>query len=323
MKVVFLGSGPFALPALEVLWRHRDEFPLLRVISRPARPGKRGRRLLPTPVAARCDELGMPCETPESINAPDVVAGLVELEADLFVVADYGQILRRGVLDAPRIGIYNLHGSVLPKYRGAAPVQYALLDGAEETGVTLFRIEAGLDSGPVVGVARLPIEAGETAGELEERLSHLAAELLEEHLAAFADGSFSETPQDDAAATLAPKIDKGFGRIDWTRRARDLDFFVRALNPWPIAHSWLLRDGMEPERTALLRAIAVDSEGDETPGTITDVTKKHFDVRCGEGCLRVTEVQKPGKPAMAASAYLNGNALRVGDRFDSLREPVR
>ncbi len=327
-----MGSGPFALPTLDILARPDAKHTLAAVVTRPDRPGRRGRKLLPTPVRARAAELGIECRAPESINDPAVVDELRSLDADLFLVADFGQILRDDVIGAPRIGTFNLHASILPLYRGAAPVAYALLAGETRTGVTLFRVERGLDSGPIVATTEVDVDPEETTGELEARLAIDAAGLLERALDAFADGSFTETIQDHDAATRAPKLTKEGGRLDFDAEAAVVRDRVRALNPWPIASAWLLREGREAQRTAFLRVRTLDSDSaapcdadsahSAPPGTVVEVTKKGFVVACRNGCVRIVELQRPGKPAMAAAAWINGNPIAVGDRFVPSLEEV-
>ncbi|MCZ6794035.1 MAG: methionyl-tRNA formyltransferase [Planctomycetota bacterium] len=315
MNIVFLGSGPFAVPSLEVLWRHATRHPLRAVVSRPDRRARRGRRLLQTPVKLRATELGVECRSPESVGEAESLAWLRSLDIDLCIVAAYGEILRRDFLDVPSLGTFNLHASLLPKYRGAAPVAHAILAGEKTTGVTLFRIEEGLDSGPVVARRETVIEALETAGELEERLSRLGAELLEEELEAFAGGTHTETPQDHGLATRAPKLGKEMGLLDWDVEAVTIRDRVRALNPWPTAYAFLERQGREPERMALLAVDVGDLESAALPGTVVEVSGTGFQVACRDGSVRVLELQRQGKKALSSAAFLNGYPLRLSDRF--------
>jgi methionyl-tRNA formyltransferase len=326
--VLFLGSGPFGIPVLEALHRSAARFPLVGVVTRPDRPGRRGRRLLPTPVRERAGELGLDCRAPTTANDPGFLAELRSLEPDVFIVADYGEILRAQLLDIPRIGAFNLHASLLPGYRGAAPVAHALLAGETVTGVTLFRIELGLDSGPVVARAEVEIQPDETAGELEERLAALAARVAADNLERLAAGSFQETPQDHSQATLAPKLKKADGLIRWDTEPHALHNFVRAMNPWPAAYSFLERPDGEAERTAFLRVApqprnaanrAAGGAGGTAPGaipgTVQDVSPEGFSVTCRGGNVRVLEIQRAGKAALDAAAYLRGRRLQEGDRF--------
>ena len=318
MKVAFLASGPFAIPALEILHRGGSGFELCRVVCRPARPAGRGRRVRENPVETLAQELGVACQSPPTVNAPEFCGAIRSLGPDVFVVADYGEILSEEVLSLPPLGAFNLHASILPAYRGAAPVVHALLNGEEETGVTLFRIERGLDSGPVLGCARTQIEAGETAGELEGRLSVLSAELLAQQLPLIAAGNAAEVPQDETRVTLAPKITKADGLIDWDRPARAVHDFVRAMNPWPLAHSFLFPSQGRSGRISILRSACCGEQvEDSEPGTVSLVDRDGFSVSCSPGALRILELQRDGKSAMTASAYLPGNPLHRADRFRS------
>ncbi len=337
MRVVFFGSGPFALPALERLHECSRRAPLsaadtgpplvelVRVVTRPDRPQRRGRQLVPTPVRARAVELGLPCDAPEGANEPDFLDSLAALSPDLITVADYGEMLRKRLRELPRIGVFNLHASLLPRHRGAAPVVHAILHGEEETGVTLFRIEKRLDSGPIVDAARAGIGPLETAGELEPRLGRLAADLLERNLEAFASGSFREAPQDESLATIAPKIEKRAGAIPWNASALEVSNLVRAFNPWPGAFSFL-----GAERTIFLRvrpcgAALVDAA--LPPGSVEDTRRDGFRVRCGSGAVEVLQLQREGKAPLDAAAYLRGRPLKPGDRFTmaeaGLAEPLK
>lgn len=313
LKIVFFGSGPFALPVLERLHAASSTYPLLRVVTRPDRPQARGRKVLPTPVRLRATELGIPCDAPETANAPSFLEALGAADPDLFLVADYGEMLRRGLREIPRLGIFNLHGSLLPRWRGAAPVAHAILAGDTESGVTLFRIERGLDSGPIVDTEKLALGEHETAGELEARLALCAADLIERNLPRFAAGPPRETAQDESRVTLAPKLDKASAQIDWEASAEAVSRQVRAYNPWPGAFSFL-----GGERTIFLRVrpIAVDPGPGSIPGSIAGLSKNSFSVRCGSGAVAVLELQREGKSPLDAAAYLRGKQFQNNDRFE-------
>ena len=322
MRVVFAGSGAFAIPALETLAGSSSRHPLALVVSRPDRPQGRGRRVEPTPVRRRALELGLPVEAPESANDPGYLDRLDALEADLCIVADYGEILGKRFRSLWKIGAFNLHGSLLPAYRGAAPVAHAILRGETEAGVTLFRIVKELDSGPIVDVERTAIDPLESAGELEERLASLSGTLLARNLEAFASGGFRETPQDPARATYAPKLEKSAGLIDWTLDAATISNLSRAMNPWPGAHSHLRASGRAPERTVFPRLSPAPGAGTEglEPGAVAEVRKDGFRIACGGGAVEVLEVQREGKAALKAAEYLRGRPLRRGDLFSSALE---
>jgi len=321
MTLVFIGSGPFAVPALEKL--ATSEYRPALVVSRPDRPGGRGQRPVPTLVRQSAEALGFPLQTPPSANDPTFIERLKALGPDIIIVADYGEILGEALRKLPRIGIFNLHASLLPRYRGAAPVVGALLQGDPETGVTLFRIIRGLDQGPVVDRLATPIGPLETAGELTERLGKLAADLLARNLPRLAAGRFPEEPQDQSQATLAPKLPKGAGAIDWTLPARTLVNFIRAFSPRPGAYSYLrrasARPGSHPERIRILRAreAVLVPEAALAAGTIARVEKHSFQVACGAGAIEVLELQPRARDVMSASGFLRGYPLERGDRFSS------
>ena len=322
MRVIYFGSGPFGLPVLERLYQTSARHPVIRVVTRPDRPQGRGRRLAPTAVRMRAAELGLPCDAPLSANDAEYLKALQALQVDLLLVADYGEILGKPLRVLPRIGVFNLHASLLPRYRGAAPVPHALLAGEKVTGVTLFRVERGLDTGPLVDAETLAIEPLETAGELEARLARLAADLLERNLEVFAAGTFREVPQDDKLATAAPKLEKGDGLIDWDAAPEALVNFVRALNPWPGAYSFLLSTARRPERTLFLRSVPAPARTGEplAPGTVDEVRTTGFSVHCRGGSVEVLELQREGKAPLDAAAYLRGRPLRPGDRFGAVQE---
>jgi len=318
LKLLFFGSGEFAVATLERLQCDAAPHRLLRVVTRPPQPAGRGKRLRPTPVAERCSEIGIPCEAPESANAPEFLERLASEAADLFIVADYGELLKKRFRAIPRLGVYNLHGSLLPRYRGAAPVVQALLAGDKVTGVTLFRIEKKLDAGPIVATRALELEEQETAGELEARLALVAADLLLDSLPAFASGQFSETEQDHEAATLAPKIEKRAAAIDWQSSAETICRGIRAYNPAPGAFTFLHRGEAVPQRTTVLRAVphgSDDSASSGAPGTVVAVGKNSLYVACGEGRVEILQVQRAGKAPLDAGAYVRGARVAAGEVF--------
>ncbi len=320
------------MPALDRLARLEAEIPpppwrLGLVVSRPDKPAGRGRKIASTPVASYAREHRLPLELPESANLPEFLSKLKKKEPDLFLVADYGEFLRRPFRAAPRLGAFNLHASLLPKYRGAAPVVHAILNGETATGVTLFRIEKKMDGGPIVDGMAVDILPLETAGELEARLAAAAADLLERALPQFSCGKAVERPQDEAAATYAPKLLKEQGAIPWQEEAQRISRRVRAMNPWPGAYSYLARKGAgEPERIKFLRvrplepgegARAFGAEAPNKPGDIGGDGKSRLLVACGSGAVEVLELQRAGKAPLKAIEFLRGWKARPGDRFAS------
>lgn len=322
MKVIFIGSGPFGLPALERLYSRVVDIDIVCVVTRPNRRARRGGRPVAQPVRTRARAIGLPCEAPETANDPEFVAKLQVLEPDLIVVADYGEFLRKPIREVARIGMYNLHASLLPRYRGAAPVARALLAGEEVTGVTLFRVVKEMDAGPIVDRYELRVEPLESAGELEERLGACAGYVLDRNLDKLCVGKHQETPQDDSLATLAPKLEKSEGTIDWDTDPQQVTRRVLAMNPWPTAFSFLEVPGEKPERTSFLRVRPTEDSpqtGGELlpPGSVDHVRKDGFTIRCRGGSVEVLELRRAGRKKLDAAAYLQGRSLRVGDRFSA------
>ncbi len=291
MKIVFMGTPEFAVPALRALVA--AGYDVVCVYTQPPRPAGRGKKDRPTPVHLLADELGIPVRHPKSLKSEDRQAEFAALGADVAVVVAYGLILPDAVLKAPKYGCLNIHASLLPRWRGAAPIHRAVMAGDTETGIGIMQVEAGLDTGPVLLEGRMPIAAGDTTGDLHDRLARMGADLIVESLGRI-DG-LDPVPQSPEGVTYAQKIDKAEARIDWTRPAEEVDRQIRGLSPFPGA--WTTADG---ERIKLLRSRVVDGAG--TPG-------EHlggFRIACGEGAVEVTEAQRPGKAAMDREAFLRG-----------------
>jgi len=303
LKLAFLGSPAFALPALEALLAagHR----IVRVYAQPPRPAGRGQKERPAAVHARALELGLPVETPRTLKDPAVQASFAALGLDAAVVVAYGLLLPRPILAAPRLGCINLHGSLLPRWRGAAPMQRAIMAGDAETGVTTMLMDEGLDTGPMLLVERLPLAPTATLGELHDRIAALGARLLVDSLAGLADGTLRPRPQPAEGATYAKKIEKTETRIDWRRPAAELDRLVRGLSPFPGA--WF-RQG--DARVKLLAATPVAADG--PPGQVLDETPT---VACGTGALRLLRLQREGRGPLDAGAFLRGHPLPAGTRL--------
>ncbi len=294
-----MGTPEFAVPTLNALLEAGHE--VVAVYSQPPSRAGRGKQERPSPVHARALELGVEVRHPTSLKGEDEQAAFAALEADVAVVAAYGLLLPQAVLDAPKHGCLNVHGSLLPRWRGAAPIHRAIEAGDERTGVTIMKMELGLDTGPMLMKAATPIDS-KTTGELHDELAELGAGLMVEALAALP--TLQAKPQDDALATYAPKIDKAEARLDFTKPADVLEREVRAFSPFP--GSWFELDGA---RIKLLRAQVIDAVGE--PGVVLDDS---FTIACGDRALRPIRLQRAGKPAMTLDDFLRGNPSQEGAR---------
>jgi len=312
LRIVLMGTGGFALPPFRTLVESRHS--IAAVLTQPDRTG-RGHHRHVNPVKLLAEEHGLPVRQPQQVNQPAVVDELRSFQADLFIVAAYGQLLKPALLAIPRLGAFNLHGSLLPRHRGAAPVQYSIWKGDRDTGVTIFQIEPALDSGPVVGRVATQIGAKETSGELMLRLAELSAPLTLDVVCQLEDGSAVFEPQIHDQATLAPRIRKEEGVIDWSRSAGEIDCHVRAMQPWPKAGTWL-HSGDTSLRCILPNVNPVDSPSNATaePGMVLEAGKRLI-VATGSDALEILRIQPQGKPAMPASAFLNGYRVADGARF--------
>ncbi len=307
MRIAFFGSPDFALPSLEALVAAGHEVAL--AVSQPAKPVGRSGAPADPPVARRARELGLPVFQPPTLKDEAAVARLAETEADLFVVVAYGKILAQRVLDLPRLGCVNVHGSVLPRWRGASPVQAALLAGDPETGVSIMRMEAGMDTGPVWAVARTPVADGEDAGTLSARLARDGAALLVETLPRIADGNAFPAPQDDASATLCPKVRREDGQADFSRPAAELVRRLRAFTPWPGLFAF--RGG---RRVKLLAATAKGGRAGAAPGEVLAAGDEVV-VACGDGVLSLTRLQAEGRKPLDAATFSRGERVVPGERW--------
>lgn len=313
MNLVFAGTGAFGIPALEALcakgWAPR------LVVSQPDRPAGRRRSLTSPPLAARARELELPLFQPERLNRPEPRARIAAESPDALVVIAYGQILKPKVLGLPPWGCLNVHGSLLPRHRGASPVQAAILHRDEETGVSVMRMDEGLDTGPVFAARRTPIAPEETAGALHDRLAKLGAELLIEVLADLRSGVARAVPQDPEDATTCGLITKEDGRLDWSRPAVELAARVRAYTPWPGAFTFVEVRG-KALRIGLDRVRVVDGDASSVaPGTILEAEGDALVVAAGEGALALEILRPAGKKAMNAAAFLRGYPVVRGDRL--------
>lgn len=304
-RLVFAGSSDFAVPTLDALVDER--WTLAGVLTQPDRPAGRRRRLSPTPVAVRAREHGLPLQTPESLRAADALAALAELAPDALVVVDYGLILPRPVLELPAAGCINGHASLLPRWRGAAPVQHAILAGDRFTGVSIMAMEKGLDTGPVYKMQSLEILPAETGGELRQRLALLCAELLPATLPDILAGRLEPEPQNHADATYAGKLDPGAARLDWAEPATALARRICAFAPRPGA--WTTWRGQRIKMHRALPLPAAETGAAGVPGRVRGASAEGIDVAAGEGSVRVLELQPPGGRVMSAADFLNSRAL--------------
>ncbi|MDU8912746.1 methionyl-tRNA formyltransferase [Aestuariicoccus sp. MJ-SS9] len=301
MRVVFMGSPEFSVPVLEALAEAGHE--IVCVYCQPPRPAGRGKKDRPTPVQARAEALGLTVRHPLSLKGAEAQEDFAALGADVAVVVAYGLILPQPVLDAPRFGCLNIHASLLPRWRGAAPIHRAIMAGDAETGICIMQMEAGLDTGPVLLRQSVSIGDEETTGALHDRLSVLGAELIVEALAKLPD--LVPEPQPEAGVTYAAKIDKAEAAVDWTRDAAEVSRLIRGLAPFPGA--WSLLDGA---RIKLLGARVTEGQG--APGQVLD---DEFTVACGQGAVRITRAQRAGKGAQDAEVFLRGHPVPAGARF--------
>jgi methionyl-tRNA formyltransferase len=302
MKLVYFGSGIFAVPSLRALAPY-----VCAVVTQPDRPTGRKMVLTPTPVKIAAEELGLPIHTPLKARDPEFVEWVRSLEADALVVASYGQILSQKLLDSAKRGGINLHGSILPEYRGAAPIQRCLMDGKEETGVTLMQMDKGMDTGDMIAIERIPITLYDTYATLEPKLGDLAAKMAADWMPRIVAGDYPREQQNHELATYAPKISKEDGYLTWGDDA------------WKIYHRW---QGLSPRPGVVLpspwgpiklaRFTVHPASEDEAPGTVIAV-KPNVHVSTAKGVLEIYEIQPEGKPVMSASAWVNGVRLSVGD----------
>lgn len=304
-----MGTPDFAVPALQAL--HASSFSVDLVVTQPDRPKGRGRRLTPPPVKVAARQMGYEILQPATIRHPDCVAGLSSLAPDFFVVVAFGQILPRPVLEIPKIGAVNVHGSLLPRYRGPAPIQWAIIRGEQETGVTTMLMDHGVDTGDMLLKAHTPIHAEDTAESLHNRLAEMGAALLVETLQGLWQGTLFPRMQNNTDATYAPMLKKEDGRMNWRQPAARLDALVRAMTPWPGAFCFLGQKRLRIYRTSFRQEPC-----QAPPGTVLPGFPDELRVATGEGTLLVREVQSPSGKRMAIKAFLHGHPLSPGDRLD-------
>ena len=310
LRVVFFGTPGFAVPTLDRLLQSPHH--VTAVVTQPDRPRGRGQKITPSPVKAVALSHRVEVLQPETLKDAGFFDRLTELAPDLGVVAAYGKLLPQALLDLPRLGMINVHASLLPRWRGAAPVHRAILAGDPVTGISIMRIVRALDAGPVLSQTETEIGADETSDELEARLASLGAASLLAVTDQLASGPIGEQPQDERLVTYAPRLERQESQIDWARAARDVHNHIRGLHPWPLAAARL-----HTRRVLLRRSTTPDQSGASgAPGTILAIDPDALRVATGDGTVRLIEIQPEGRPPMSVRAFVSGHPVRAGDRFE-------
>lgn len=310
MRIVFMGTPEFAVPSLEALLKSEDE--VVGVVTQPDRPKGRGHELAPPPVKIIAQQAGIPVLQPLKIRTPDFLDALAAWKPDLIAVTAFGRILHAPILNLPPMGCVNVHGSLLPKYRGAAPVQWAVINGETETGITTMLMDEGMDTGAMLLQERLPISPDDTAGTLAPRLASIGGRLLVETISRLKAGAIAPIAQNHAHATLAPLLKKEDGAIDWTAEARSIANRIRGLSPWPGAYTFYGQ-----ERWNIWRAVAAQEPAEGQPGTLLAVTKQSLTVATGSGTLDLLEIQAANSKRMSVAQFLAGHRLSPGEQLGS------
>ena len=305
MRIVFMGTPDFAVPSLKALVEAGHE--IRGVFTQPDKPKNRGMKLQAPPIKEYALSVGLPVFQPAKLRDGEALGILKGLEPELIAVAAYGKILPVDILELPRLGCVNVHSSLLPKYRGAAPINWAILNGEDETGITIMVMAEGMDTGDILAQRATPIRIDENAAQLFDRLAQMGAGLLVETVAGVEAGTVKAIPQDESRASHAPMLSRDLSPMDWSRTARQLHDQVRGLYPWPAAVAVV--DGV---RCKILSTALAEDAGEQAPGTVIQADKKGLRVACGSGALEILELQPDGKKAMAASAFLMGHPIGTG-----------
>lgn len=308
LKTIFMGTPDFAVPCLEVLQAKTE---VLAVITQPDRPKGRGHNLQASPVKQKALEYNLPVLQPEKIKTEEFTAELEKLHPDLIVVVAFGQILPQRILDIPPLGCVNVHASLLPRYRGAAPIHWSIINGEKETGVTTMLMDAGLDTGEMLLKDKVTITEEMTTEELHDQLMAMGGKLLAETIDGLANGTITPEKQDDSISNYAGMLNKETGHIDWSKSAVEIHNLIRGLNSWPVA--WSMKDG---KNYKFWRTKVENRNSDKAPGTVVELRKNSFCIATGEGLLEVLEIQPPSKKRMSAGDLLRGHGVAVGDIFN-------
>ena len=298
MRVVFMGTPDFSVPALENIAK---KYEVVAVVTQQDRPKGRGHKMQYTPVKEKAIELEIPVYQPKRVKDHEFVDILKTLKPDVIVVIAFGQILSKEILELPKYGCINVHASLLPKYRGAAPIQWAVINGDKKSGVTTMYMAEGLDTGDIIDTSEILLDEKETGGSLFDKLADLGGKLILNTLDKLETGTATRTRQDDARSTYAGKITKELGKIDFTKPAAEIERLIRGLNPWPSAFTY-----MDDKMLKIWNADVLEETVEEDPGTITEVNKKFIKVATGEGYLLLEEIQLEGKKRMNVTSFLNG-----------------
>lgn len=304
LRIIFAGTPDFAATALAALIKSKHQ--VVAVYTQPDRPAGRGRKLRASPVKEVALENKIPVLQPDNLKHPESQAVLRSFNADVMVVAAYGLILPQIVLDIPRLGCLNIHASLLPRWRGAAPIQRAIAAGDKESGITIMQMNAGLDTGDILQLATCPIKDDDTGGSLHDRLAEIGASAILQTLNDLDNNNIKPIPQDDSLATYAHKLDKKEAQINWQNSAVEIERLIRAFNPWPVAFTLL---NEKPLR--IWQAQALTQTTDAEAGTVISSNKKGIDISCGEGVLRILKLQPSGSKAMDVASFMNGHAKEL------------
>lgn len=305
MKIIFMGTPQFAVPTLESL--HEAGYDINLVITQKDKPKGRGKKILYTPVKEKAIGLGLEVFQPDSINSPESIEKISSIEPDFIVVVAYGQILKKSVLEIPKYGCYNVHASLLPKYRGAAPINWAIINGEKETGITIMEMEEGLDTGDIVLAEAIPIEEMDDSISIHDKLSILGGKLIVEALDGIAAGRLGKTPQDHSQSSYASMLSKDMGKINWNSNGEDIINLIRGLKPWPSAYT-----DYNGEIVKVHKASLADEINDGVCGQIVKVDKKGIYVNAKDRIVLLEEIQFPNKRKMTVEEYLRGNSIEKG-----------